>query len=615
MIVSVDNFFDVLKELDKESTLAVDTETTGLFAYNGDSLFSIIIASIDNSYYFNFQEYLNLSSEFVLDKKIHLAHLGELLSKPRTYFLHNAKFDLHMLFKDGVTIGGKIHDTEMVARLLYNQHNDYSLEACAKRIGLVKSNAVDEYITEHKLYTEEETPEGKTTKVLHFDKVPFPIISAYGIQDGKVTFGLGMYQLNELHKQSMGISSGKLPLLNVYKNDCQLTKAVFHMERRGIKINREYVQQAYYYEMDRKNQAQAEFEDIAKSPLVDSNKALAAVFSAAGEKYPTTEKGNPSFKADVLEGFDTPLAKVLLKYRSALKLANTYYANFLKLADKDDVIHANLRLAGTVTGRLSCSNPNLQNLAKEEDQSQAYTVRRSFVPRPEHCFVMIDYQAAEYRLLLDRSEQTDVCHAVLNGLDVHQATANTMAVDRKSAKTLNFMLLYGGGVEKLATTLDLPEGRATQLRDTYFSAMPRVTDWSNKVKKSAKNYNKVTNWAGFVCHFPSEFNISYTAPNHIIQGGCAQIIRFAMPLIHNLLEGKKSRMLLSIHDEILLEMHQDELELVEPIKKIMEDVYPFLLLPQACEVSHSWISWGDKINGYPTYETRNQVQEKGLGRS
>jgi DNA polymerase-1 len=385
----------------------------------------------------------------------------------------------------------------------------------------------------------------------------------------------------------------------VYRNDCKLIPVVADMEWVGIKINRPYVQEAYHYEMDLKAQAEAEFEALSGHPLVDSGKSLAEAFTAVGEEYPLTNRGNPSFAAEVLEGFKTPLARVLLKYRSALKLAGTYYANFLTMADSEDLIHANLRLAGTATGRLSCASPNLQNLAKEENTEQKYTVRRSFVPRPDYCFVMIDYQAAEYRLLLDLCGQTDVSHQVLAGLDVHAATAKMMGVTRSEAKTLNFMLLYGGGVGKLALSLGIPLGRAKELKNTYFDAMPEVTKWTRELVKWAEQNKHFSNLYGFIYQFPNSDHC-YAAPNHMIQGCCAQIIRFAMVELHKRLQSMKSRMLLSVHDEVIFEVHKSELHIVDDLKAIMEQSYTPRLLPQACEVTHSWVSWADKTKGNPT---------------
>jgi DNA polymerase-1 len=427
--------------------------------------------------------------------------------------------------------------------------------------------------------------------------VPFDIISEYACIDAEITLQLGLYQLDKIEGLSKITNIKK-----VYENEKKLVRVAFDMEFHGITINRAFCGKAFNYEKSKQDEAANRFEELSGHELVDSGKALAKAFDAVGELYPVTAKGNPSFKAEFLESLSTPLARELLAYRKAQKLANTYYANFIKFADKDDRIHASINLAGTSTGRFSMSEPNLQNLTRtsEEDLKEVYTVRRAFVPSSQdHCFVMIDYQAMEFRLMLDLAGEKGVINKILTeGLDVHQATANQMKVSRQEAKTLNFMLLYGGGIAKLATSLGLSEKKAKDLRDEYFEKLPKVGELIKRTIHAAKVKKKLQNWAGFIYHFPDS-DFAYVAPNHIIQGSCAQIIRFAMTEIAPMLQGTKSKMLLQIHDELLFEFHRDDLHMISVIKETMEKIYQHKYLPMACEVSHSWKSWADKQKGLP----------------
>jgi DNA polymerase-1 len=264
-----------------------------------------------------------------------------------------------------------------------------------------------------------------------------------------------------------------------------------------------------------------------------------------------------------------------------------------------------MRQAGTDTGRFSYSDPNLQNVPKEE--SGTWRVRRAFRPTaPEWCLVMIDYAQMEYRLMLDYAGQMDVIRKILEeGLDVHQATSTSMDVDRTSAKTLNFMLLYGGGTAKLAAALGISIEKAGQLKHRYFKRLEKIRAFSRNIINKAEGRHFVFNWAGRVCHFPEvqtkkgPDRLAFRAPNHVIQGGCADVVKRAMVRCHEFLRAYSSRMLLQVHDEIVFEVHRSELDIVPELRKIMETAYPHRHLPLTCDVEHSWTSWGDKVKGYP----------------
>jgi DNA polymerase-1 len=353
-----------------------------------------------------------------------------------------------------------------------------------------------------------------------------------------------------------------------------------------------------------------------------------------GCKYPKTEKGNACFNEGVLDQLTGPLGEIIKDYRHGYKKANTYYANYLYLADsRDDCIHENFRQGGTSFGRMSCSDPNLQNCNKVEESEEKYLVRRCFVPRDGFTFFMLDYQAQEYRLMADYAGEMDLIEQVIGGLDLHQATANMMGVTRKEAKTINFSLLYGSGIAKLAMSLFNPSvdeevlkkiqkyafeqrsvdrigtllsldratvihnleelDKAKAMKDLYFSKLPKVEQFISQVKAVAITRGFVCNWMGRKSHFPDP-KWAYKAPNALIQGGSADIVKKAMVDIHEFLRNKKSRMVLQVHDEIIFEIPKEEYSIVPELKRIMEDAYPHKYLPMKVEVDYSETSWQDK---------------------
>ena len=237
-------------------------------------------------------------------------------------------------------------------------------------------------------------------------------------------------------------------------------------------------------------------------------------------------------------------------------------------------------------------------MSKEEDLSEKYLIRRSFVPRPDHCFVMLDYSQMEYRMMLDYAGEMELIEQVKNGMDIHEATAQMMGVSRREAKTLNFMLLYGGGAQKLADALGLSLEEAQKLKALYFDKLPKVRSFIRKCVKVAEQRGYIVAWSGRVLRYPDS-DFAYKAPNGLIQGGCADVVKHAMVECHSFLAHYKSKMLVQVHDELLFEMHKDELALVPRLQGIMEGAYPYKHLPMEVGVDHSWVSWADKVEGLP----------------
>lgn len=605
MLVGRKNFQSVLDRFTKPGEYSCDTETTGLRRFQGDKLFSVILADDDDGFYFNFQPYPHLPDDLLLGPE-HLAQLQKAFAvDASTWFLHNAKFDLHMLEREGLHIGGKLHCTQITARLIYNRHLKYSLDACVTRdLGLNKSDAVEDYIKKNKLWEWEQIPGmTKRSKKKFFDRVPFKVIADYGIQDAKITRALGLWQKAKLEEIVCKTPKGIPTIKRVYQNEMKLVPVIRAMESQGLLVDKAYCQRGYDYYSKRMDQAKQEFFEISGMDLVDSGKALAKAFTAAGVAYPKTEKGNPSFTDDILEGFDSPLAQSVRRFRGAQKNANTYFSNFLFFSDSNGFIHPDLKQDGTDTGRFSCANPNLQNLPKKEKETD-FPIRRSFIPPQDFCLGMIDYDQVEYRLMLDYANESEVIDKILNkGLDVHTATGEKMNVSRDDAKTLNFLLLYGGGIGKLAASLNITETQAGRKRQKYFDELPQVRAFTRNVIATAEKRKQLFNWLGRMYHYPwindQYKHGTYKGPNHLIQGGCADIIKVAMPQLHNFLTPYKSKMLMQIHDEILFKIHKSELDIVPDLVKIMEAAYPHKHLPLTAGVSYSWESWFDKIDGLP----------------
>jgi len=561
---------------------AIDTETTGLQPYKKDKILCTAVWSE--------------ARQFVCDGVND--EVRTILGDPtNTVFMHNAKFDWRFFNQVGVTVNAKIICTMALARLMKSDLHSLSLANLGALIGHAKDDSVKKYLDKNKHYVME-IPTGKKQKRKNYDfsKVPREILHPYALQDTKVTYELGLHE----HKILEEISNNTPPNLpnvkDVVINENKLTRVLFKMEHEGVKINHDYVEHQRRKEVFNYMTAVKKIENLTGvRPFSDSRFYYAPAFKKAGVPVPTTDKGNPTFAKSVLEPLKTPLSEAILAYRKAYKRANTYYQSYIDLVGNDGLIHCNFRQAGAYHGRMSCSDPNLQNVPKEsvdaEDLEDAALIRRCFIPKRD-LFAMLDYDQMEYRLMLDYAREMEMIEQVKSGVDVHTAAAELMRVDRFTAKVINFMLLYGGGAGKLAETLGISLNDAKDLKRLFFAKLPNVKQFFNNATRTAETRGYIFNWLGRRVYIPKDK--PYVAANSLIAGGCADIMKVAMVRVDALLDDFESKMCLNVHDEIVLDMVRGEENVLPLVRKIMVDAYPHKYLPMSVGIDVSYTSWSDK---------------------
>jgi DNA polymerase-1 len=608
MIVSRKNFSEVILHLLDKVLLSLDTETTGLHPYHGSKLFSIALADERRTYYFNFNEYPELPSDLLLNRK-DLLFLDHLFSqKEKLWFIHNAKFDMKMLSREGFSLEGTVHDTLAVQRLLNSElmPQDFSLDKVATSYGYKKDDTVLKYILENKLYTEEKIATGKKRN-LHFQLVPLELISRYAEKDARICYDIGIAQMKALALE--GQNKAQKGPEAVYLNELLLTKTVFAMEDTGVKVDAKFCNDATVFCQRKIAEACGAFKDLTGEDFIDSKTVFRQIFKEESLEFgeaTATGQVNPRFDSEALFKFKHPAAKEVLKYRKAKSDFN-FFNGFIKNLDSNEILHTNLNQHGAHTGRFTSSNPNLQNLTSADDQKEdTYAVRRAIVPRaPGQVFHLLDYDQMEYRLMLEYAAffskspggVLSLIEQVRGGLDVHQATANLVGISRKQAKTLNFALLYGSGDQALADSLKMPLAGAQEIRRQIFEKIPEIEIFIWSVKQRARNSGYIFNWMGRIYFFPDASKV-YRAPNYLIQGGCADIVKKAMTEIFLALKKYKTKLVLSIHDELILEGPKEESSEVIPlVKELMENAYPSKHLKMTVGIEHSLKSLADTVNG------------------
>lgn len=540
------------------------------------------------------------------DEKLMLAEY--VLNRPKTWYIHNSQFDLGVLAAEGMTLKGEIHDTQSGARVIRNDYFQYDLAACASREGWEKSDAVENYIRDHGLSESVEIP-GKQTRdrLKFFHLVPLSVLVPYACQDARVTFDLGRRQREKL--DAMNCAAGDLPAIGrVWENERRLSRTVFTVVRNGIPIDRKYCLDAIEREEARKIDAAARFEAGVGFPFKNGFSCLHRAF--CGQVHKLAEKAKfqdgtpkPSYDSEALETLaeKNPAARAVLDWRDA-KSRLDFFHGFLFHADPTDRVHPSLKPDGTKNGRFSSAEPNAQNLTKpneDEPESDPFPVRRAVVPRPGFFLAMFDYDQQEYRMMLDYAGARGLIDKVLAGLDVHQATADLSGLKRSEAKNANFAIIYGAGIAKQAAMMKIDEMRARQIRAQIFAAAPEIEVFIKRAMRVAENRGFVVNWLGRRCHFDDP-RFAYRAPNAIIQGGAADVVKVAMNRVDDRLRGMKTKLIMNVHDELDLEVHESEASVLPEIKQIMESVYPHRFLPLTVSPSHSFKSLADKVKGFPT---------------
>jgi DNA polymerase-1 len=498
----------------------------------------------------------------------------------------NLKYDSHVLANHGVALNGIAHDT-MLQSYVFESHKTHGMDALAERhLGIVPISF--------------EQVAGKGAKAVGFNQVTVETAAEYAAEDADITL--------QLHQAMFPIIANDEKLNFIYSQiEMPSSACLFTIERNGVLIDAEMLR-AQSNEIGMKlialeNQAY----ELAGQPfnLASPKQLQEILFDKLGIK-PTkkTPSGAPSTDEDVLQelALDHPLPKVLLEYRGLAKLKSTYTDKLPKMINAaTGRVHTSYNQAVAITGRLASSDPNLQNIPVRSAEGRR--IREAFIaPQGSH-IVSADYSQIELRIMAHLSQDAGMLQAFANNEDIHCATAAEVfgvekeAVDseqRRYAKVINFGLIYGMSAFGLAQNLNIERSAAASYIERYFARYPGVRAYMDNTRAEAKQKGYVETYFGRRLWVP-EINSANVqrrngaeraAINAPMQGTAADLIKLAMIAVDKWLHDEKlqSKLIMQVHDELVLEVPDSELELVKAkLPELMQNVAK-LSVPLLAEV-------------------------------
>ena len=490
----------------------------------------------------------------------------------------NIKYDMEVLMRYGVHLAAPMFDT-MLAHYVLQPEQKHNMDSLAETLLHYQTIHIDELIG----------PKGKTQKSMR-DLAPKDICD-YAAEDADVT--LKLYNILKPRLKEAGVDD------LFYNIEMPLVPVLAEMETNGVRLDTEALKETSRVLTERMTQIEQEIYKLAGHEFnIASPRQVGEVLFGEMkivEKPKKTKTGQYVTSEEVLQQLRTkaPIVDHILEHRGLKKLLGTYVDALPKLINpRTGHIHTSFNQAVTATGRLSSSDPNLQNIpVRGEDGKE---IRRCFVPEPGQLFFSADYSQIELRVMAHLSGDINMIEAFREGYDIHAATAARIYKEdiesvsrdqRTKAKRANFGIIYGITVFGLAERLDIPRDEAKQLIDGYFETFPSVHDYMERAKQLARDHGYAETFFHRRRYLPDINSGNATvrgfaernAINAPIQGSAADIIKIAMVRIYERFkrEGIRSKMILQVHDELNFSVLPEEREQVERIViEEMQNAYP-----------------------------------------
>jgi DNA polymerase-1 len=574
-VLTEKQLLDWLVRIESARIVSVDTETTSLDPLTARLVgISLSVEPGKAAYIPVSHTYAGapaqLSSDYVLS-----ALRGWLENPQRPKLGQNLKYDKHVLANCGVELNGIEHDTLLQSYVL-ESHRPHDMDDLAMRHLEVKTISYDDVT-------------GRGASRIPFEQVDVVRATEYSGEDADITL--------QLHRTLYPQVAADEKLERVYRTiEMPVMEVLFTMERNGVLLDSGLLEQqsrelgAKMMELE-----QAVHRQAGQPFNLNSPKQLQEILFEK-HKLPVKKKtpgGLPSTDEDVLQelALDHPLPKLILEYRGLTKLKSTYTDKLPRMVNaRTGRVHTNYGQAVAVTGRLASNDPNLQNIPVRTAEGRR--IREAFIAPAGSAIVSADYSQIELRIMAHLSQDEGLLQAFATGQDVHRHTASEIfGVDsasvsseqRRYAKVINFGLIYGMSAFGLAAQLGIERGAANQYMERYFLRYPGVKAYMERTRESARSLGYVETVFGrrlYLNEIKSgnparRQGAERAAINAPMQGTAADLIKLAMIAVQNWIRGSgiASRLIMQVHDELVLEVPQAELALVkEKLPKLMEGI-------------------------------------------
>lgn len=562
-----------IERLSTSECFAFDTETTSLDYMQAEIVgVSFALKPGEAAYVPVAHDYLGAPAQ--LDREHVLAKLKPLLEAETPLKIgQNIKYDMSVLANYNITLRGTAFDTMLESYVLDAVGTRHDMDSLALKFLGYKTVSFEEVA-------------GKGAKQLTFNQVPLEQAAHYAAEDADVTLKLHGALWPQLQKSPA--------LVNVFTTiEMPLVSVLSRIERTGTLIDAGKLQQQSRLLGERMQALEKQAHELAGQPFnLGSPKQLGEIFYDKLQLpvLKKTPKGAPSTDEEVLQelALDYDLPKVLLEYRGCSKLKSTYTDKLPELINpRTGRIHTSYHQAVAATGRLSSSDPNLQNIPIRNEEGRR--IRQAFIAAPGYRLVAADYSQIELRIMAHLSDDASLVNAFTQGLDIHRATAaEVMGVSldevtseqRRAAKAVNFGLIYGMSAFGLARQLGIPRDEAQAYIDRYFNRYPGVHRYMESIRNQAHDQGYVETLFGRRLYLPEIRTANKmrrqaaerTAINAPMQGTAADIIKRAMIDIDHWLQTEKvnARMIMQVHDELVFEVDEHGVsEIVEQIRTRM----------------------------------------------
>ena len=567
-ILTKKEFNALLSLLDKADIAAIDTETTSLNYMQAEIVGISFAINPKEAYYIPLlHNYDDAPTQ--LDRAYVLSKLKPWLENSKYKKIgHNLKYDSHIFANHGIVLNGIASDTMLESYVLNSTATRHNLNAVAKR-----------YLNQDTISYEEVA--GKGAKQISFNKVSLEDAIPYAAEDADVCFRL--HQV--LYPKLQNIDS----LIELFGNiELPLITILQKVERNGVLIDKpKLTKQSDQFAIQLNELEEQAYRLVGSEFNLSSPKQLQEIlFDQMGlPVLKKTPKGQPSTAESVLQelAHDFPIVQTILEHRTIAKLKTTYTDKLPLLINKETQrVHTSYHQAVTSTGRLSSSDPNLQNIPVRSAEGRQ--IRQAFIA-PKGCKILAaDYSQIELRIMAHISQDRGLLDAFEEGLDIHQATAAEIfdtdldvisKEQRRSAKAINFGLIYGMSAFGLSRQLSISRRDAEQYIELYFARYPRVKNYMESVVRQARESGFVETVYGRRLYLPDIDAKHYqrrqyaerSAINAPMQGTAADIIKKAMIDLQDQLEkySREAKIIMQVHDELVLEVQDNAVETISSL--------------------------------------------------